>query len=209
MKKAVLYVHGKGGNAGEAEHYKPFFAGCDVVGMDYKSEFPWETKNEILDEYERLTNKYSSVIIVANSIGAYFTMNALQGKSVERAFFISPIVDMERLITDMMSWANVTESELREKQEIITPFGETLSWKYQCYVRENPIVWKVPTDILYAENDNLTAFQTVSDFANRTNASLTVMSGGEHWFHTKEQMNFLDEWLTKALNDSSEDVKCT
>ena len=207
MKKAVLYVHGKGGNAGEAEHYKPFFAGCDVVGADYQSEFPWETKNEILSEYESLTNKYNSVIIVANSIGAYFTMNALQGKAVERAFFISPIADMERLITDMMSWANVTESELKEKQEIVTPFGETLSWKYLCYVRENPIVWKVPTDILYAENDNLTAFQTVSDFANRTKASLTVMSGGEHWFHTKEQMNFLDEWLTKALNDSLEDVK--
>ena len=207
MKKAVLYVHGKGGNAGEAEHYKPFFVGCDVVGMDYKSEFPWETKNEILEEYERLANKYSSVIIVANSIGAYFTMNALQGKAVERAFFISPIVNMERLITDMMTWANVTESELKIKQEIITPFGETLSWKYLCYVRENPIVWKVPTDILYAENDNLTAFQTVSDFANHTKASLTVMSGGEHWFHTKEQMNFLDEWLTKALNDSLEDVK--
>lgn len=207
MKKAVLYLHGKGGNAGEAEHYRPFFAGCDVVGMDYKSELPWETKNEILDEYERLTKEYSSVIVVANSIGAYFTMNALQGKSVERAFFISPIVDMERLITDMMTWANVTESELREKQEIITPFGETLSWKYLCYVRENPIVWKVTTDILYAENDNLTAFQTVSDFANRTNASLTVMSGGEHWFHTEEQMNFLDEWLINALNDSSEDVK--
>ena len=207
MKKAVLYVHGKGGNAGEAEHYKPFFVGCDVVGMDYKSEFPWETKNEILEEYERLANKYSSVIIVANSIGAYFTMNALQGKAVERAFFISPIVNMERLITDMMTWANVTESELKIKQEIITPFGETLSWKYLCYVRENPIVWKVPTDILYAENDHLTAFQTVSDFANHTKASLTVMSGGEHWFHTKEQMNFLDEWLTKALNDSLEDVK--
>lgn len=207
MKKAVLYLHGKGGNADEAEHYKPFFAGCDVVGMDYKSEFPWETKNEILDEYERLTNKYSSVIIVANSIGAYFTMNSLQGKAVERAFFISPIVNMEKLITDMMSWANVTESELREKQEIITSFGETLSWKYLCYVRGNPIVWKVPTEILYAENDNLTVFQTVSDFANRTNASLTVMSGGEHWFHTEEQMNFLDEWLTKALDDSSEDVK--
>ena len=207
MKKAVLYVHGKGGNAGEAEHYKPFFAGCDVVGADYQSEFPWETKNEILSEYESLTNKYNSVIIVANSIGAYFTMNALQGKAVERAFFISPIADMERLITDMMSWANVTESELKEKQEIVTPFGETLSWKYLCYVRDNPIEWKVPTDILYAENDNLTSRETVSDFANRTKASLTVMSGGEHWFHTKEQMNFLDKWLTKALNDSLEDVK--
>ena len=199
MKKAVLYVHGKGGNAGEAEHYKPFFVGCDVVGMDYKSEFPWETKNEILDEYERLTNKYSSVIIVANSIGAYYTMNALQGKSVERAFFISPIVNMEKLITDMMTWANVSEQELSEKREIQTDFGEVLSWEYLCYVRKNPIKWNIPTFILYGDKDNLTSQDTVTEFAKSINAELTVMSGGEHWFHTDEQMNFLDKWI-KDIN---------
>ncbi len=26
-------------------------------------------------------------------------------------------------------------------------------------------------------------------------ATLTVMKGGEHWFHTEEEMNFLDEWI--------------
>ena len=29
----------------------------------------------------------------------------------------------------------------------------------------------------------------------RTGAKLTVMKGGEHRFHTKEQMRFLDEWI--------------
>lgn len=29
--------------------------------------------------------------------------------------------------------------ELCEKREIPTDFGETLSWKYLCFVRENPI----------------------------------------------------------------------
>ena len=24
---------------------------------------------------------------------------------------------------------------------------------------------------------------------------LTVMENGEHWFHTEEQMKFLDEWI--------------
>jgi len=27
---------------------------------------------------------------------------------------------------------------------------------------------------------------------------LTVMKGGEHWFHTKEQMAFLDAWIKRS-----------
>lgn len=29
MKKAIIYIHGKGGNAGEAAHYIPLFSDCD------------------------------------------------------------------------------------------------------------------------------------------------------------------------------------
>lgn len=36
---------------------------------------------------------------------------------VDRAYFISPIVDMENLICNMMQWSNVTEQELAEKRE--------------------------------------------------------------------------------------------
>ena len=37
MKKLVIYVHGKGGNADEANHYKPLFPDFDVIGFDYKA----------------------------------------------------------------------------------------------------------------------------------------------------------------------------
>ena len=46
-KDIVVYVHGKGGNASEAEHYKQFFKE-DVYGFDYKSENPWEAKTEFI-----------------------------------------------------------------------------------------------------------------------------------------------------------------
>ena len=105
---------------------------------------------------------------------------------------------MEKLIGNMMMWANVTERELAEKQEIPTNFGETLSWKYLCYVREHPISWRVPTRILYGEHDNLTSLETIYAFAERTGAALIVMPGGEHWFHTDEQMQFLDKWITES-----------
>ena len=88
---------------------------------------------------------------------------------------------------------------IKSKKEIQTDFGETLSWEYLCYVREHPIVWTIPTHILYGENDNLTSYETISEFANRIKASLTVMKNGEHWFHTEEQMKFLDNWLKKSI----------
>ena len=46
MDKAVIYIHGKGGNAEEAIHYKPIFSNCDVIGLDYTAQFPWEAKEE-------------------------------------------------------------------------------------------------------------------------------------------------------------------
>lgn len=75
------------------------------------------------------------MILIANSIGAYFTMNALGDQRIEKALFISPIVNTEKLITDMMMWAGVTEAELKEKGELATDLGEVLSWEYLTYVR--------------------------------------------------------------------------
>ena len=195
MKRLVIYVHGKGGTADEAKHYQPLFAESDVIGFDYKSKNPWEAKSEFSRFYDLHSKGYDSVILIANSIGAFLSMNALPNKRIEKAYFISPIVNMEKLIADMMMWSNVTEDELKSKKEIQTDFGETLSWEYLCYVREHPIVWTVPTHILYGENDNLTSYETISEFANRIKASLTVMKNGEHWFHTEEQMKFLDKWI--------------
>lgn len=199
MKQIVIYVHGKGGTAEEAKHYQPLFAESDVIGFDYKSHNPWDAKSEFSDFYDSHSKGYDSVILIANSIGAFFSMNALAEKKISKALFISPIVNMERLITDMMIWSNVTEDELCSKKEISTDFGETLSWEYLCYVRKHPIKWNIPTCILYGANDNLTSIETVSEFAEQTGAILTVMDDGEHWFHTDEQMEFLDNWIKNSI----------
>ena len=124
-------------------------------------------------------------------------MNAGIDHLLRKAYFISPIVDMEKLITDMMQWANITEAELKHKGTIHTAFGEDLSWEYLCYVRNHPIDWMAPTKILYGSRDNLTSLETIIDFAEKHSATLTVMEGGEHWFHTEAQMRFLDDWILR------------
>lgn len=195
----VLYIHGKGGSAVESEHYKPLFPDSDVVGLDYKTFTPWETGKEIRAAAEDLKSKYENITLIANSIGAFFSMNAGIDELIEKAYFISPIVDMEKLICDMMKWSNVTEEGLKERNVIHTDFGEDLSWDYLCYIREHPIKWSVPTKILYGGKDNLTSFETIDDFAKKHSARLTVMEKGEHWFHTEEQMKFLDDWVRESI----------
>ena len=199
MKKAVLYVHGKGGSPREAEQYAENCPGFDLYGVDYGPSFPWSAEAPIRADLERLQRRYERVVLIGNSIGAYFAMNALQGQALARALFISPILNMERLILDMLGWAGATEEELQRRGEIVTDFGETLFWAYLRYVRSHPIQWDVPTDILYAGRDNLTSRETAEDFARRHGASLTVMEEGEHWFHTPRQLAFLNGWMRDVM----------
>lgn len=158
---------------------------------------PWEASEEFPQFFAEQRKRCDHLTLIANSIGAFFAMSSLDGTLIDQARFISPVVDMEKLIGNMMMWANVTERELAEKSEIPTRFGETLSWSYLCYVREHPIVWQVPTRILYGEHDTLTDLEIISAFAKRVGAELTIMQGGEHWFHTELQMRFLDDWILR------------
>ncbi|MBR3569342.1 MAG: alpha/beta hydrolase [Oscillibacter sp.] len=198
MKKGLLYVHGKGGSAQEAEHYKPLFPEYDVVGLDYHSRTPWEARGEFRRFFDSFAAPHDDIILIANSMGAFFAMHALNDKPIAKAYFISPIVDMEALIAGMMARAGVTEGELREKGAIETAFGETLSWDYLSWVRAHPVSWGAPTSILCGAKDNLQSTETIRAFAAQIGADITVMENGEHWFHTEEQTAFLDGWLRRV-----------
>ena len=195
MKNVVIYIHGKYGTVEEAEYYKKFFNEADIIGFEYTSEYPWDFQKEFSNFIENIYTKYKKISIIANSIGVYFTMLSLTNKNIEKAFFISPIVDMEKLITDMMVSENITEEELYKKKKIKTSFGEILSWDYLTFARKNPIEWNIPTYILYGENDDLTSYETILNFTNKSKANLTIMRDGEHWFHTDEQIEFLNNWI--------------
>jgi pimeloyl-ACP methyl ester carboxylesterase len=76
--------------------------------------------------------------------------------------------------------------------------GVKLVGEWLHYVKNHAIDWSVPTHILYGSKDSLISFDTLDNFTKEHNATLTVMEGGEHWFHTEEQMRFLDEWIRKV-----------
>lgn len=149
--------------------------------------------NSIMRYAKSLSNNIS---VFACSMGAYFSLLAYNNEELQQCLFLSPVVNMERIIDNMMIWFNVSPDRLKAEKEISTPIGQKLYWDYYCYVKEHPVVaWNKPTSILYGSKDNLCEFDVVSLFAKRFHCDLQVMDQGEHYFHTEEQLQFLRQWL--------------
>jgi hypothetical protein len=205
--KIYLSVHGKNGSKEEAAGFAEIVCagGWQVLSIDLpehgergseKDAFdPWHVVPELRNALLYLKTEWKEIGLQATSIGAWFSLLAFGAEAFEKCLFVSPVLDMEHLIRNMMGWASVAEETLRQKREIKTDFGETLSWEYLTYVRAHPILkWDSPTAILYAGKDSLTERYVVDAFCARFHADLSVMAAGEHWFHTPEQLSFLEEW---------------
>ncbi|MDL2277321.1 alpha/beta hydrolase [Parabacteroides sp. OttesenSCG-928-G07] len=210
--KLYLYVHGKHSRKEEAEHFANIAekAGYQVLSFDLPEHgelisepYPCTVQNSVRDlkeVYSFIKNRYNTISLHACSIGAYFSLLAYRDIEFEKCLFLSPILDMERLIQNMMKWSNISEEELKEKGEHETSFGETLSWDYYEYVRNNPVSkWDNPTYILYGENDHLTERYVLDSFAMQHSCTVDIMAGGEHYFHTKEQLDYLENWLETVI----------
>jgi hypothetical protein len=144
----------------------------------------------------------TDICIFACSMGAYFSLLACKEIHLQQCLFLSPVVNMELIIDNMMKWFNVSEEQLKNEKEISTPIGETLYWDYYCYVKENPIIqWNIPTAILYGKEDDICEYDVVSSFAKEFNCDLKVMENGEHYFHTSEQLSFYRHWLVEQLSE--------
>lgn len=207
-----LYIHGKMGCKEEAARFAEIVCakGYQALSIDLPGHgertgemerfVPWEIVPELQAVYGFARQRWKKISLYANSIGAYFSLLAFREVKLEKSLFVLSVLDMEKLIRDMMGWAGVTREQLQQAGEIPTAFGETLSWKYLTYAVEHQITkWDCPTAILYAGQDHLTTWETARDFAQRFGCTVTVMENGEHWFHTEEQLAVLDAWLRREL----------
>ena len=141
------------------------------------------------------------IYLFANSMGAYFSLLSYKDERIKHTWFLSPVVNMLAIIQSMMSQMDITEEQLREKGVIDHPM-EPLYWEYYCYVKEHPILkWQSPTSILRGEYDTLCEYSVVSEFAKQFECTLEEQKGGEHWFHTAEQLAYYRKWLQAELKN--------
>lgn len=212
-EKLYLFVHGKMSCKEEAEGFAQIAVdrGYQVLSFDLpqhgerkgNSDEQCDVWNGIRDLriiMDYVEKHWKNVSLYACSIGAFFSLMTYAEKSFSKCLFVSPIVDMKKLIEDMLKWSSATIEELEEKKIVYTPMREPLTWKYYHYVVENPVVsWPSPTKILYGNSDNLTKLGTIQSFAAKHGAELTVLEDGEHWFHTEEQVAYLNKWLEENI----------
>ena len=65
-------------------------------------------------------------------------------------------------------------------------------------MQKHPVhTWSCPIRILYGSGDSMMPRRTAEEYARRHNAELTVAEGGEHWFHTPEQLAAMREWAER------------
>ena len=108
-----LFLHGQMGRKEEAEAFAQIVCpkGAQVLSIDLPGHGARQERNEELNpwtvgpELQAVMDwakvRWDSISLRANSIGAYFAMLALEAPA--KALLVSPILDIERLILDMMS----------------------------------------------------------------------------------------------------------
>ena len=71
---------------------------------------------------------WNHIRLFARSIGVYFSLQAYKDKPVKQFLSLSPIVDMERIIQNLMIWLHISKSKFKTEIEITTSIGHTLIW---------------------------------------------------------------------------------
>ena len=135
------------------------------------------------------------------SMGAYFSLREYKDEQLDQALFLSPVVDMQRIIANMMNGFHVSKAQLEAAREIQTPIGQTLYWDDYNDVNENPIKqWNCETSILFGAHDDLCERNTMDAFVLRFGCRLDVLESGQHYFHTLQQLAGFSAWLKQEIH---------
>lgn len=129
--------------------------------------------NDLKAVMDYVKERYQEINLFACSMGAYFSLLTYKDIAINKALFLSPVVNMQRLIENMMKWFSVTEERLQNEMTIETPVGQKLYWDYYCYVKEHPInKWNISTSILRGTNDDVSELEIVKSFAEKYSCKL-------------------------------------
>ena len=210
-EKIYIHIHGKQSRKEYAEQFAAIAEskGYQTLSFDLPEHGEragestrcdvWNGVHDLDTIADYVFSRWNSVSLFACSLGAYFSLNAYADRKLEKCLFQSPIVDMKWLVTHIMLWSGVSETELREKKEIPTDI-DTLRWDYYQYVLEKPVErWPFPTFILYGGKDNLQPLSSLQSFCDKFGAALTVSENSEHPFMQKDDFDIVDGWLRENI----------
>ena len=94
----------------------------------------------------------SDISLFACSMGSYFSLLAYRDLPLKQCLFLSPVLNMERIINNMMVWFDISEDRLKAEKVIETPIGQTLSGS-ECDENDDYLL----TVIRYIHNNTVKA----------------------------------------------------
>lgn len=211
--RIYIHVHGKMSSKEQAKDFAELAAarGFQTLSFDLPQHGEragetdccdiWNGTRDLCRVADWVFARWADVSLFACSLGSYFSLHAYADKCFQRCLFQSPIVDMEHLVCQMMTWFDVTEARLKAEREIPTPI-DPLRWDYYQYIKAHPIhTWPIPTAILYGGKDDLQSRAVVESFAAAYGCKLTVSETSGHAFMEPGGGEIISQWLCANIPD--------
>ena len=213
-ESVYIYVHGLYGKKEDAEEFSKIAnkKGFQVLSFDLPGHGERRKNPEQVPEmpsfskasadieviYNEARSEWKNIYIYSVSLGAYLSLETLQGLEIKKALLVSPVVNMKNLIERMMKNSNITPEILKARKNIPEL---NLSWDFYKFTLENEIKnWNYETEILYPERDNLTPRDEIEEFAKKFNCGLTILPNGEHYIHTEKDLKILRSWEKEKIS---------
>ena len=205
--RAVVGVHGQFSNK-----HDPVMARCgDVIAswgdqlitfdlpahgdrQEDKAFTPMDASPEVR-AFARLARSQSTeVSLLANSIGAYFSLCDTPPGTFERAWMVSPLLDLEYYIRDIMAEYSVTDEQLEAQTVIDTPRG-VLERSYLRFVEEHPARLNAPSWMIRGDQDEMVPLSALSRFVGAPGVELVQVEGGQHFLGQPPHLDTVVAWF--------------
>ena len=149
---------------------------------------PPNAVKDLTDVLQYAQTHSNHISLLGCSLGAYFSLLTYSDYLFDQCLFLSPVVDMQHLIDNMMKAAGVSVERLQTEKIIANPNGPLFDWEYYSYVKVHPIeMWNTPTKIFMGSEDEVSEVEVIKKFTSRFNVRLTLLEGGKHYLHTEER----------------------
>jgi hypothetical protein len=79
---------------------------------------PWNCIRDLTAVFEFAQSLSPDISLFACSMGAYFSLLAYHNSNIKQSLFLSLVVNMERIIQNMMSGFQVSEERLKKERHI-------------------------------------------------------------------------------------------
>ena len=192
-KRVYTYTHGQDGSKEDAELLASVVCeqGWQVISFDlpghgqrWHEPASCNPRRAILEFREILSyvkKRWEEIALFAVSLGAWLGLQSFRNEKLSDCLFVSPILDMKYVISNIMRRAGISQERLKQERMILTPAGQPLFWEYWSFVLNNPITkWETPSRILYAENDDTIHHKIVKNLAQKFSRTLNIIKNSEH-----------------------------